>query len=129
MVMSIIMYFMEAKEIQFCLKMTPLSLAFYQVCSIQVYWGTFGNLRKALSHRMLNGYNLQAQGTEAHKFFASYHKLLSQLECYTLNRTQVRVTFLSGTTITVYKNNILWVNGKAVWLEGTFYGNYFRTKN
>ena len=51
---------------------------------------------------MLNGYNLQAQGTEAHKFFASYHKFLSQLECYMLNRTQVRVTFLSGTTITVY---------------------------
>ena len=78
---------------------------------------------------MLNGYNLQVQGTEAHKFFATYHKLLSQLEYYTLNGTQVRVTFLSGTTITVYKNNILWVNGKAIWLEGAFYGNYFRTKN
>ena len=35
MVMSIIRYFMEAKEIQFYLKMTPLSLAFYQVCSIK----------------------------------------------------------------------------------------------
>ena len=42
---------------------------------------------------MLNGYNLQVQGTEAHKFFATYHKLLSQLEYYTLNGTQVRVTF------------------------------------